>query len=336
MKRRRADGQLTIADAFSRAKASKSADSDTTAAVDDTTFGQGFSSANVCARASSLDEAAAAGAGIRSSAEEPPTSDGDHEDDVGKLFLEAERRHVGSSGPARGFSLQHLTRDEKAFLLQNHFRPGESFEFPAREERKTAAHTSKRYFQRHWLHKYKWLVYSPACNGGFCLPCVLFASGEAVERGGALYCKPLTNFTKAANVLTKHNGQTTHLSAIAKANAFRGTWNAEQPDVHQQLHDVQAVQARENVEKLKSIIKVVEFCGRQNIPLRGHRESGFSLDMSKPLPQNPGNFLALIRFRLEAGDQRLLQDFDMSRDAKHSGGKKVTYLSPGIQNEIIY
>ena len=39
MKRRRADGQLTIADAFSRAKASKSADSDTTAAVDDTTFG---------------------------------------------------------------------------------------------------------------------------------------------------------------------------------------------------------------------------------------------------------------------------------------------------------
>ena len=144
MKRRRADGQLTIADAFSRAKASKSADSDTTAAVDDTTFGQGFSSANVCARASSLDEAAAAGAGIRSSAEEPPTSDGDHEDDVGKLFLEAERRHVGSSGPARGFSLQHLTRDEKAFLLQNHFRPGESFEFPAREERKTAAHTSKR------------------------------------------------------------------------------------------------------------------------------------------------------------------------------------------------
>ena len=133
MKRRRADGQLTIADAFSRAKpASKSADSDTTAAVDDTTFGQGFSSANVCARASSwsLDEAAAAGAGIRSSAEEPPTSDGDHEDDVGKLFLEADRRHVGSSGPARGFSLQHLTRDGKAFLLQNHFRPGESFEFP--------------------------------------------------------------------------------------------------------------------------------------------------------------------------------------------------------------
>ena len=81
MKRRRADGQLTIADAFSRAKASKSADSDTTAAVDDTTFGQGFSSANVCARAGSLDEAAAAGAGIRSSAsaEEPPTSDGDHD-----------------------------------------------------------------------------------------------------------------------------------------------------------------------------------------------------------------------------------------------------------------
>ena len=122
---------------------------------------------------------------------------------------------------------------------------------------------------------------------------------------------------------------------MARANAFKTTWTVQDPDVLQQLQDVEAAQARENLDKLKSIIKVIEFCGRQNIPLRGHRESDFSLDLSKPLRRNPGNILALIRSRLEAGDLCLLQDFHISQKAKESGGKKVTYLSPSIQNEII-
>ena len=39
-----------------------------------------------------------------------------------------------------------------------------------------------------------------------------------------------------------------------------------------QLQDQNTLQARENVEKPWSIVKVVEFSGRQNISLRGHRE----------------------------------------------------------------
>ena len=94
--------------------------------------------------------------------------------DVGTLFV--------SSGDDFRWLVEPSTlrREEKAHLIEHHISPG--YEFPAREHRKRADHISKRYFQRRWLLKHRWLVYSPACNGGFCLPCVLFGSGELSKR----------------------------------------------------------------------------------------------------------------------------------------------------------
>ena len=77
-----------------------------------------------------------------------------------------------------------------------------------------------------------------------------------------------------------------------------------------------------NRAKLRSIVKTVLLCGRQNISLRGHRDS--SLDVEK----NPhGNFWALLDFRISAGDTVL-------RDHLAKASTHAKYTSPPIQNEI--
>ena len=61
-----------------------------------------------------------------------------------------------------------------------------------------------------------------------------------------------------------------------------------------------------------SIIKTVIFCARQNIVLRGHRhESGWNL--GEYADGNPDNFLALLQFCAESGDQALLEHFSGSK-----------------------
>ena len=80
-----------------------------------------------------------------------------------------------------------------------------------------------------------------------------------------------------------------------------------------------------NREKLSSIIKTVLFCGRQGLPLRGHREDGEPID--EPII-NDGNFRALLRFRIDAGDAVLKSHLT-------NAGSNATYVSPDIQNQVI-
>ncbi len=77
-----------------------------------------------------------------------------------------------------------------------------------------------------------------------------------------------------------------------------------------------------NRQKLHSIIEIVLFCGKQNIPLRGHRDSLLDVELT-PSAQH-GNFWALLQFRVEAGDAVL------KKHLAHSS-KNATYTSSVIQ-----
>ena len=112
---------------------------------------------------------------------------------------------------------------------------------------------------------------------------------------------------------------------MARASGFKLVMTREQPTVHQQLHDRNRELTAENEKKLKSIISTIEFCGKQNLALRGHRSENWD---SEDLPEsNPGNFLALLNFRHDAGDQSVAKDFHV---VPGSGGRAVTvtYRSP--------
>jgi hypothetical protein len=59
-------------------------------------------------------------------------------------------------------------------------------------------------------------------------------------------------------------------------------------------------QVEDNRRRILPVIKTVIFCGRQELALRGHRDSG-SLQVESP-QNNDGIFRAALRFRVDAGD----------------------------------
>ncbi|CAH3159154.1 unnamed protein product [Porites lobata] len=95
--------------------------------------------------------------------------------------------------------------------------------------------------------------------------------------------------------------------------------------ISEQLSDIHRNTVELNRQKLRSIIKTVVLCGKQNMALRGHRNDSSHLEESSG---NPGNFQALLNFRVEAGDKVLANHFA-------NGPRNATYHSNTIQNDII-
>ena len=79
----------------------------------------------------------------------------------------------------------------------------------------------------------------------------------------------------------------------------------------------------ENTKKISAIVETIIFCGRQEIPLRGHKDYG-RLSLNDP-DNNDGNFRALLRYRAKNGDDTLKSHI------LNAGGKQM-YSSPLIQN----
>lgn len=139
--------------------------------------------------------------------------------------------------------------------------------------------------------------------GGFFLPCVLFAKHSS-DLGQLVSC-PLTAFTTASNRLREHDKKAYHKNALMDAEAFLRVYNRKQATAEQQIMSVHQQQIQKNRNILVSLVETIAFCGRQNIALRGHRNEDKSHACSKEESGNPGNFLALVKFRMECGDEVL-------------------------------
>ena len=63
--------------------------------------------------------------------------------------------------------------------------------------------------------------------------------------------------------------------------------------------------------------------GRQNLLLRGHRD-----DSQHYSSKNPGNFQALLNFRVDSGDTKLQHHFQNAK-------KNATYRSKTVQNKLV-
>ena len=53
---------------------------------------------------------------------------------------------------------------------------------------------------------------------------------------------------------------------------------------------------------MSSVVKCVVLCGKQNLPLRGHRDDSQHIEDNNI---NSGNFQALINFHVDSGDDNL-------------------------------
>lgn len=164
-------------------------------------------------------------------------------------------------------------------------------------------------------------------NGGYCLPCILFSRRGSVyaQPAGVLVSCPLTNFRKALETLDKHSGKDDHKGAHVKIDAFLKVMTGQQPGIRVQLKDAAKELLAKNRKKLRSIVETIILCGRQNIPLCGHHDSG--LDLECNTCENHGNFWALLQFYTAAGDA--LQDH------LASAPRNATYTSSDIQSQVI-
>ena len=215
-----------------------------------------------------------------------------------------------------------LSPATKYDLLQNHFSPGADYRFPK-------STNGGRTFQYQWLVRYPWLRYSQQANGGFCLPCCLFAnSAYQGSSPGILVSRPLTRFATALASFRNHAQKDYHKESVVKAEEFLKVATSQQPSIQQQLNQTIADNVSLNRKKLESIFKTVAFCGRQNIALRGHRDSITDLEKDQLEAINHGNFWALLNFRVDAGDVVLEEHL------AHSA-RNATYTSPSIQNQLI-
>jgi hypothetical protein len=158
------------------------------------------------------------------------------------------------------------TSADRYNLLTNHFRPTPDYHFPKGAKGRS--------FQHRWLQVFPWLVYSKQENGGYCLPCALFTPmGYQGSNPGILVSRPLVTFGKALEMLRKHADKEHHLAAMVRVDEFNKTMTNQQPSIQSRLSRALAERVAVNRQKLGSIMKTIVLCGRQNIALRGHRDS---------------------------------------------------------------
>lgn len=221
---------------------------------------------------------------------------------------------------------QRLTDSEKFEVLTEKWVPPVNFEFPPRN-----FGNRSRKFLSSWLANFTWLAYSPAEDSAYCLPCVLFSPEQVGRSGGqstGQFVKDgFTCWKKAIEKFQQHSSSEYHRSAVLKSLDFQNVMRNNIKSIDRVIDAAKDKELRENAERLNAIIETVIFCGRQGIALRGHLDYG-DFDINQEPEVNEGNFRALLRLRIAAGDVKLKEHF-------RTCGKNATYISWKIENEII-
>ncbi|CAI6371276.1 unnamed protein product [Macrosiphum euphorbiae] len=187
-------------------------------------------------------------------------------------------------------------------------------------------------FQSSWYNKYPWLEYSIKMNAVFCYYCRHFPSHSQIEKdvlitGGYCDWKNISNMTK------KHDKTTSHKNAIAKYGAWLST--KKTGSVSTQINKQVKEQVIKNRAILKSVIRCVLYCARQDIGLREHRRErkeefnseNYDASLCSRHDVNEGNFLEIIKL-LSIENEHFKTNFNLLP-------KNSKYISPEIQNDII-
>jgi len=250
---------------------------------------------------------------------DPPLETGPNPTDVGFAIQKALEGHK-------------LTDAELTQSLNNRWVPATKDDLSYSVEKGT-----KRYLGYHYLTTYPWLAVSrvEGLQGAWCVWCALFhssktAGGPSYSGGqalGALVQTPLKRFHKLT-YLSAHSDTKYHKMCQERVLEFQNrSASGSQNDVRNRLDTARLCAIQNNRNALKPIVDTILLCARQNIPIRGHRDSG-RITSAENTDVNEGNFRALLRYRVRGGDEVL------SKHLFHGAGN-AQYISPEIQNDLI-
>ncbi|XP_022169095.1 52 kDa repressor of the inhibitor of the protein kinase-like, partial [Myzus persicae] len=219
---------------------------------------------------------------------------------------------------------------------QNSSVPTSNFEYPYSVHVKNGKE-GKRFLRENHFKNYPWLTYSISKEGLFCKICVLFKESNLggkhkTENLKTLVTTPLKKFSKLLGkdgFLEVHQNNLYHKYALQRADQFKSTILNPKKNILNLVNADRLKKITENRERLKPIIQSIMFLGKQNIPLRGHRDDGalFANDNHHKM-KNEGNFRELLRYRVKSGDKILEQHLLTT----HS---KATYINSNVQNQLI-
>ena len=179
---------------------------------------------------------------------------------------------------------------------------------------------NRRKFLKSWLQDDRfsnWLVYTQLSGGGgLCKTCILMQAHltHGSLANAAFVKKPCIDFKKFIEKALSHRDAAYHREATLAAKNFISSVECGK-NIYTCIDAGRAKRTAENKKIVTSIVKTVLFCASNNIPLRGHSA-------------DKGNFMKLLQFRMDAGDEALKKHFtQMAGNAK--------YTSPTIQNQIL-
>lgn len=189
------------------------------------------------------------------------------------------------------------------------------------------ANSRGRKFKTHWYYMdmdtsnpnkvRNWLIYSPRSNKMYCFYCWLMLSLKTNSVWGNIRIG-ISNFKKGIEKIKLHEESGSHREMQNKFVVTKLRLIKDKTIIHEQLR-VEIEDIKRNREALKRIIDVILFLGKQNIPLRGHKETSDG--------KNKGNFIEFMEF---------LKKYDVILADHMSNAKKnALYTSPQIQNEIL-
>ena len=222
--------------------------------------------------------------------------------------------------------LSKINDDCKNSLIKNRA-PEKSFKFPPKiykDSRKKSGET-RRYCLHELFDNFKFLSYSKSTDGLFCLACVLFpTSAHQGSRAKILITQPYRNWKDTREDLKNHSVLEYHKDSLEKMNSFLSCFKNPTILIDQSITQTSAAVVSRNRQCIASILRAVEYCGRQGIALRGHRDDGPLFDEAS---SNRGNFKELIMLRSE---------FDKNlKDSIESCVRYATYLSKTTQNDLL-
>ena len=264
-----------------------------------------------------------------------------HNEDEATLDLEAEtdgaavsdtvtqsiRGYVEAVRAALSGRSQSLSDTEKRLVIENK-KPSEQTVLPSREypDSRRKSGTSTRSLLLKWFDRYDWLAYfgKSGEEGVFCAPCVLFPTQhrQGSSRGDYFITKVHRDWKHTCGEAADHEALQYHRDAVAKMTAFMATdaEPATRVDLMQSLAASERISANRAI--LRSVLSCLDFAARQGLALRGHRDEVVVNDA----PQ--GNFLALVKFAIQAGDSVLKAHLDRC-------SRNASYISKTIQNELL-
>ena len=163
--------------------------------------------------------------------------------------------------------LKSLNAADTVDLIENVWKPAADYKFP-KTTRPNKQSDSCKYT---WLLKYDWLVYSKKRNALFCLPCLLF-SKKAHSTSSKLVCEGVQFWRSASSKLKEHDNAAQHKYSVVDLDNFIRTRKHPSAAIDVTMNRIESAQIRANRNRLIPIIACVEFLGKNNIALRGHRD----------------------------------------------------------------